>query len=536
MTPIIKVEDVTIRYKLGDFKDIGLKEWVVRHLKGTYSVQEFLAVNNVSFEVKPGELVGLIGTNGAGKSTLLKAVAGIMEPTRGQINREGRISALLELASGFDGNLTVKENTFLRGAMLGYTKSFMLDKYDEIIDFSGLQEFQNRPFKQLSSGMQSRLAFSIASLVQPDILILDEVLSVGDGAFQEKSAKKMIEIINGGAATILVSHSTQQIRKLCDKVLWLDHGKQIAFGDCDSICDEYEDFLNIRPLEQLEDTAVANEQQEHISVPELNQQPINIGDKLLVHTTDGKRVFLDKNDLSMTLHMIEHGEWEPHIRAVIAATVTEGSVYVDVGSNIGLHAMYAAGFVGRSGKIIAIEPNKEVMRLLKTNMEINGFLDRTVFVPKAVSNYSGEAEFFVYDEHAGMSGFMKSHTDFETNVKSEKVCVDTLSSIVPARTQVDLLKIDVEGFEYNVLLGGEEILNQENITVIFEWVPRDIIERSCKEAMDKTLELMREKGFRLYWAQYMQPLQNISDWSNEDIKNCYGDIICTRRDHLGKLC
>lgn len=243
MVPILSVKDVVIRYKLGDFKDIGLKEWVVRNLTGSYSVRNFLAVDGVSFELNKGELIGIIGTNGAGKSTLLKAVAGIMEPTSGTIVRKGRVSALLELASGFDGNLSVKENTFLRGAMLGYTKAFMYERYDEIIDFSGLHQFQDRPFKQLSSGMQSRLAFSIASLVHPEILILDEVLSVGDGEFQQKSAQKMMEIINGGAATILVSHSLNQIKALCSKVLWIDHGRQIAFGPVEQVCEEYERFL-----------------------------------------------------------------------------------------------------------------------------------------------------------------------------------------------------------------------------------------------------------------------------------------------------
>ena len=243
MDAILTVSDVKIQYKLGDFKDIGLKEWVMRHLTKTYQVKSFLAVNGVTFSVNRGELVGIIGSNGAGKSTLLKAVAGIMEPTSGIIERKGRVSALLELASGFDGNLSVKENTFLRGAMLGYTKAFMIEKYDQIIDFSELQDFQDRPFKQLSSGMQSRLAFSIASLVQPEILILDEVLSVGDGAFQEKSSKKMMDIINGGAATLFVSHSLKQIRDLCSKTLWMDHGKQVAYGDTLEICDRYEEFL-----------------------------------------------------------------------------------------------------------------------------------------------------------------------------------------------------------------------------------------------------------------------------------------------------
>ena len=234
----IKAEDVSIRYITGDFKDIGFKEYLVRRLTGNYHVKEFMAVDGVSFELEQGDMLGIIGSNGAGKSTLLKAISGIMEPTQGRIVATGEIAALLELGSGFDGDLTVKENAYLRGAMLGYTKEFMDQTYDQIIDFAELRDFEDRPFKQLSSGMKSRLAFSIASLVKPDILILDEVLSVGDGAFQEKSAKKMREIISQGTTTILVSHSLSQIRELCNKVLWLDHGRQIALGDTEVVCDQ----------------------------------------------------------------------------------------------------------------------------------------------------------------------------------------------------------------------------------------------------------------------------------------------------------
>lgn len=240
----LKAENVSIRYIIGDFKDIGIKEYLTRKATHNYHVNEFMAVDGVSFTLEHGDMLGIIGTNGAGKSTLLKAVAGIMEPTRGKITANGEVAALLELGSGFDGDLTVKENAYLRGAMLGYTKEFMDQTYDHIIDFAELREFEDRPFKQLSSGMKSRLAFSIASLVKPDILILDEVLSVGDGAFQEKSAKKMREIISQGATTILVSHSLDQIRELCNKVLWLDHGKQIAFGEVTEVCDQYARFLN----------------------------------------------------------------------------------------------------------------------------------------------------------------------------------------------------------------------------------------------------------------------------------------------------
>lgn len=241
---VLEVKNVSICYMTGDFKDIGLKEYVMRKLKGDYHVQEFWADRDITFSLERGEMLGIIGTNGAGKSTLLKAVAGIMEPTRGQVKRKGSIAALLELASGFDGDLTVRENSYLRGAMLGYTRRFMDETYDSIIEFAELKDFQDRPFKQLSSGMKSRLAFSIASLVQPDILILDEVLSVGDGAFRKKSEAKMREIIAGGATTILVSHSLQQVENLCDKVLWLDRGRQIAFGASQFLCGLYQRYLD----------------------------------------------------------------------------------------------------------------------------------------------------------------------------------------------------------------------------------------------------------------------------------------------------
>lgn len=242
---ILEVNNVSIRYMTGDFKDIGLKEYVMRRLKHNYQVVEFWADKDVTFSLEQGDMLGIIGTNGAGKSTLLKAVSGIMEPTKGWVKREGTIAALLELGSGFDGDLTVRENTYLRGAMLGYTRKFMNEMYDQIIDFAELREFEDRPFKQLSSGMKSRLAFSIASLVRPDILILDEVLSVGDGAFKKKSEAKMREIIEGGATTILVSHSLTQVREMCTKILWLHKGRQIEFGDdVQGICDRYQAFLD----------------------------------------------------------------------------------------------------------------------------------------------------------------------------------------------------------------------------------------------------------------------------------------------------
>ncbi len=243
--PVLEVHNVSIRYITGDFKDIGLKEYVMRKLKRDYHIKEFWADRDINFTLEKGDMLGIIGANGAGKSTLLKVISGIMEPTMGSVKRSGSVAALLELTSGFDGELTVKENAYLRGAMLGYTRRFMDETFDQIIEFAELKEFQDRPFKQLSSGMKSRLAFSIASLVKPDILILDEVLSVGDGAFKAKSEAKMQEMMGGGTTTILVSHSLEQIRNLSSKILWLDKGRQIEFGgDVEGICARYQEFLD----------------------------------------------------------------------------------------------------------------------------------------------------------------------------------------------------------------------------------------------------------------------------------------------------
>ena len=242
---MLELQKVSIRYITGDFKDIGLKEYFLRRIKRNYHVKEFWADKDITFSLEQGDMLGIIGTNGAGKSTLLKAISAIMEPTKGTVKRNGSVAALLELSSGFDGDLTVKENAYLRGAMLGYTRKFMDETYDQIIDFAELRDFQDRPFKQLSSGMKSRLAFSIASLVKPDILILDEVLSVGDGAFKAKSEEKMKEMMGGGTTTILVSHSLEQIKALSNKILWLNKGQQIEFGDdVEGICQRYQNFLN----------------------------------------------------------------------------------------------------------------------------------------------------------------------------------------------------------------------------------------------------------------------------------------------------
>ncbi|MBQ8994877.1 MAG: ABC transporter ATP-binding protein [Oscillospiraceae bacterium] len=243
----VSCENVSIRYKVGDFKAIGLKEYVMRRLTNNYRVQDFWADRDISFTLEQGDMLGIIGPNGAGKSTLLKAISGILLPYSGTIRTNGKIAALLELGTGFDVDLTVTENTYLRGAMLGYTEKFMKEKYDEIIAFAELEDFQDYKFVQLSDGMKSRLAFSIASLVDPDILILDEVLSVGDGAFRIKSGERLKQILNNGVTGILVSHAVEQVRELCNKVLWLDHGKQVTFSeDVETVCNAYEEYLTAR--------------------------------------------------------------------------------------------------------------------------------------------------------------------------------------------------------------------------------------------------------------------------------------------------
>lgn len=296
---IIKADNVSIRYIKGDFKSIGLKEYVMRKLTHNYRIIEFWADKNVSFELERGDMLGIIGTNGAGKSTLLKAVSGIMVPTEGHMEINGTIAALLELTSGFDDDLTVRENTFLRGAMLGYTRSFMNQMYDSIIAFAELTDFQDHPFKQLSSGMKSRLAFSIACLVSPDILILDEVLSVGDGAFRRKSEAKMKEVLSGGVTGILVSHSIAQVRSMCNKILWLDHGKQIAFSeDVALCCDAYEEFLYTKMLPESQE----------------NRMQLAQAFRSRMHA---ERENTQNKEIAKLQAIIEHGETEEAIRAAL---------------------------------------------------------------------------------------------------------------------------------------------------------------------------------------------------------------------------
>lgn len=242
---MINVINVSMRFNLGIEKGFSIKQGFVdmfnkekRHKKK----EEFWALRDVDFQVKKGEVIGFIGSNGAGKSTLLKIVAGVMKPTKGRVDSYGNICPMIELGAGFDPQLTARENIYLNGAVMGYTKELIDSKFNEIVEFSELKDFLDVPVQNFSSGMVARLAFSIATIVEPEILIVDEILSVGDIAFQAKSERKMLSMINGGTTVLFVSHSIEQIKKMCDKVVWLDHGKMIKMGGKE-ICDEYKKYM-----------------------------------------------------------------------------------------------------------------------------------------------------------------------------------------------------------------------------------------------------------------------------------------------------
>lgn len=237
---MIKAENVSVKYLMTYDRIQSMKEYLVQMVKGKIKYEEFWALKDVSFEVKKGEVLGIIGHNGAGKSTLLKVISGILKPTAGSVHVNGTIVPMLELGSGFDFDLTGRENVFLNGAILGYSELFLKEKYEEIVDFSELGQFIDVPLRNYSSGMVMRLAFSIATVVRPDILIVDEILAVGDAAFQEKSKKRMLELMGGGTTVLFVSHSIQQIREMCNKVLWLEHGVVVQSGETKSVCDSYE--------------------------------------------------------------------------------------------------------------------------------------------------------------------------------------------------------------------------------------------------------------------------------------------------------
>ena len=238
---MIRIKNVSMKFNMDIEKDFSIKQAFINLFtkKKKKKTEYFWALKNVTFCVNKGDVVGLIGSNGAGKSTLLKVVSGVMKPTSGKVEVDGVISPMIELGAGFDQNLTARENIYLNGAILGYSKKFLDSKFDEIVEFSELKDFLDVPVKNFSSGMTAKLAFSIATIVEPEILIVDEILSVGDLRFQEKSKNKMMEMIKGGTTVLYVSHSLESIKDLCNKVVWLDHGQVVKMGDTKEICDEY---------------------------------------------------------------------------------------------------------------------------------------------------------------------------------------------------------------------------------------------------------------------------------------------------------
>lgn len=240
MEPMIEISDVSVRFRMANDRINSIKEYAVQRMKGKLKYREFEALRHVSFTVDRGEVVGLIGHNGAGKSTLLKVISGILKPTEGSVSVRGNIAPLLELGSGFDFDMTGRENIFLNGAILGYSEAFLKDCYDRIVEFSEVGQFIDVPLRNYSSGMVARLAFSVATVIEPEILIVDEVLSVGDASFQEKSRARMMELMSGGTTVLFVSHSMEQIREMCGKAVWLDHGQVKMAGDTCRVCDAYE--------------------------------------------------------------------------------------------------------------------------------------------------------------------------------------------------------------------------------------------------------------------------------------------------------
>lgn len=239
MEPIIDVQHISMKFNLMEEKVDTLKEYIVKLIKGKLFYNEFVALDDVSFQIEKGDILGIVGFNGAGKSTMLKILAGVLKPTSGKVVVKGTVAPLIEVGAGFDPELTAKENIFLNGAILGHSRKFLQQHFDEIIDFAELRTFVNVPVKNFSSGMYARLGFAIATVVKPDILIVDEVLSVGDYRFQDKCEKRIQEMINGGTTIIIVSHDINMIERLCNKVLWLDHGVKRDFGETLKICEEY---------------------------------------------------------------------------------------------------------------------------------------------------------------------------------------------------------------------------------------------------------------------------------------------------------
>lgn len=238
---MIKLKNVSVKYKIYYDRISSIKEYIITVIKRRIKYEDFWALKNISFTIKKGEVYGLLGRNGAGKSTLLKVISKILKPTTGSVHIKGSIAPLLELGSGFDSDLTGRENIYLNGAILGHSKKFLESKLDEIIEFSELGKFIDVPIRNYSSGMVVRLAFSIATIASPEVLIIDEILAVGDMHFQEKSKNRMLELIKGGTTVLFVSHNINQVKEICNKAIWLEHGQIKAIGNAKEVCDKYEE-------------------------------------------------------------------------------------------------------------------------------------------------------------------------------------------------------------------------------------------------------------------------------------------------------
>lgn len=236
---MIEIENVSMRFNLAREKSESLKEYFLQMVQGKLHFDEFYALRNVTFNVEKGDFFGLIGLNGSGKSTLLKVISGVYKPTEGTTRVKGTIAPLIELGAGFDMDLTARENIYLNGTVLGLTPKYIQEKFDEIVEFSELKDFLDVPLKNYSSGMIARIGFAIATITQPDVLIADEILSVGDFLFQEKCEKRMQHLRENGTTMILVSHSIQQIERNCNKVAWLEKGRLKRVGDTKTVCDAY---------------------------------------------------------------------------------------------------------------------------------------------------------------------------------------------------------------------------------------------------------------------------------------------------------
>lgn len=236
---MIDVNHVTIRFNLATQKVDNLKEYLVKLMKGELMFQEFLALQDVSLQVKKGEAWGLVGVNGSGKSTMLKVISGIMRPYKGSVSVNGSVAPLIELGAGFDPECTARENIFLNGCVLGHSEKFMQEHFDEIVEFADIGTFLDSPLKNFSSGMKARLGFAVATVVKPNILIVDEVMAVGDYKFRKKCEARIKEMLAGGTTLLYVSHSIEEVRRLCDHALWLDHGKIRMIGEVNEVCDAY---------------------------------------------------------------------------------------------------------------------------------------------------------------------------------------------------------------------------------------------------------------------------------------------------------